>query len=108
MIKYIESTSIYAAWMIRNQTMSISNLTLSFINTQLVENLKKKNEYHIFNLGEYDGEYFEKNDLGLICKEGITPSTLMNLISNVDMDTYLDISNTIQELDFDPTTTFNL
>ena len=84
--------------MIRKQTLSISNAALTLINSQLIDLLKEKNDYHILNLGEYDKDYFTKCDLGLICKDGVKPSTLMNLISRMDMKTYLDISNSIEEL----------
>lgn len=97
MTKYIEATNIYASWMIRSQTLAISNTDLTLINTQLVEILKQKNDYHIFNLGDYDTEYFRKNTFGLECKDNIKPSTLMNLISRMDMNTYLDIVNSIDE-----------
>lgn len=98
MTKYIEATNIYASWMIRKKTLSISNLELTLINSQLITLLKEKNDYHIFNLGQYDPEYFTKNTFGLECKENVKPSTLMNLISRMDMTTYLDISNSIEEL----------
>lgn len=107
MTKYIEATNIYASWMIRKQTLAISNLQLTLINTQLIEKLKQKNDYHIFNLGEYDKEYFIKGTFGLECKDNVKPSTLMSLISRMDMDTYLDISNSIEEIDF-PTPDFLL
>ncbi len=97
MIKYINSTSIYAAWMVRNQTFAIANNTLSYINNEFVNNLQKKNNYHIFGIGEYDTDYFAKNSLGVVCKDNITPAVLMNLIALVDMNTYLDIIKTFEE-----------
>ena len=98
MIKYIEATNIYATWMIRKQTLSISNKSLNIINTKLVEILKEKNDYHIFNLGEYDKDFFIKCELGLICKDNVNTLSLMNKLSFMDMDTYLDICNSIEEL----------
>lgn len=100
MTKYIDANHIYATWMVRNNTLAITNNTLSYINSEFLDHLKRKGDFHFLNLGDYNKDYFVKNSLGLICNDSTNISSLMEYISRLDMDTYLQIINTIEECDF--------
>lgn len=109
MTKYIDANHIYATWMVRNNTLAISNNTLSYLHSDFLNLLKSKGDFHILNLGEYNKDYFVKNSLGLICNNSTNFCSLMNYIGWIDMETYIQISNAIEESDYvDKTIIFKL
>lgn len=95
---YIESTTIYASWMIRKCKRAITNSTLSFLNTEFVNKLKEIGNYEVQNIGKYDDQYFKKTELGIMCKETVSTKDLMNIISQNNLDSYLDICKTMDDI----------